>query len=357
MRAIKLPAAPVRRSFARNAAKGKRNQSGSSGEILASHKLRFCLFSWALLDSAAKRIWQDDHERTVNSRILYENLDTSFVNLWALLRYLIKRRLVGRVHVELEDYTADVFMTGSSTPMVHELDRASGREALEEAALHRLVLRAREPGGTITVYEGEDETAGAGAPTPAAEAFAGEAALPVSPAPLPSLPSAPIISDHALIEASAPIPESAGSRMITALAKEPTQKGSDWADLVEISSQLIAAVERAARGAGADFAPVFKSVRLELADDYTFLDPSINRFDYSNSSVKISAKPGAGPYVAAISESLRRVVDKIAGGERAGRIRERVALELAMLARKRREALTRFNLDMQLDRIAGTRVL
>ena len=127
--------------------------------------------------------------------------------------------------------------------------------------------------------------------------------------------------------------------------------------MVEISGQLIAAVEHAATDVGADFSSIFKTVRLELADDYTFLDPSANRFAYANASVKITAKPGAGPYVAAISESLRRVVDKIANGERAGRIRERVALDLAMLARKRREALTRFNLDMQLDRIAGTRVL
>ena len=93
----------------------------------------------------------------MNSRILYENLDTSFVNLWALLRYLIQRGIVGRVHVQLEDYTADVFLTGSSTPMVHEIDHATGRESLEEAALHRLVVRAREPGGAITVYEGADE--------------------------------------------------------------------------------------------------------------------------------------------------------------------------------------------------------
>ena len=144
--------------------------------------------------------------------------------------------------------------------------------------------------------------------------------------------------------------------MIDSLSNAP-QKGSEWASLVEISAELIAAVERAATGVGADFPSIFKTVRLELADDYTFLDPSQNRFDYANARIKINAKPGAGPYVAGISESLRRVVDKIANGERAGRIRERVALDLALLIRKRREALTRFNLDMQLDRIAGTRVL
>lgn len=295
----------------------------------------------------------------MNSRILYENLDTSFVNLWALLRYLIQRGVIGRVHVQLEDYSADVFLTGSSTPMVHEIDHATGRESLEEAALHRLVVRAREPGGAITVYEGAEEAQAGVSTTPMT--FTSEAP-PISGPPhepgAPRAPAAPVTPAHLPVEPPAPVVESPGSAILAAFAREAAQKGGgDWPDLVEISGELIAAVERAAMGVGADFASIFKSVQLELADDYTFLDPSMNRFDYANSTVKITAKPGAGPYVAAICESLRRVVDKIANGDRAGRIRERVALDLAMLARKRREALTRFNLDMQLDRIAGTRVL
>src|SRR6202163_2643572 len=91
------------------------------------------------------------------SRVVYEDLDTTFVNLWALLRSLTQRGFIGRVRVELKDYTADVFMTGSSTPLVHEIDRAAGTDTLEEAALHRLVLRARETPGTISVFEGVDE--------------------------------------------------------------------------------------------------------------------------------------------------------------------------------------------------------
>src|SRR6266436_9748502 len=91
------------------------------------------------------------------SRVVYENLDTAFVNLWALLRNLSQRGFIGRVRVELEDYTADVFMTGSSTPLVHEIDRAAGTDTLEEAALHRLVLRARESPGRVSVFKGADE--------------------------------------------------------------------------------------------------------------------------------------------------------------------------------------------------------
>ena len=69
------------------------------------------------------------------STVLYQNLDTSFVNLWGLLRKLTQDGFIGRVRVELKDYTADVFMTGSSTPLVHEIDRATGTDTLEEAAL------------------------------------------------------------------------------------------------------------------------------------------------------------------------------------------------------------------------------
>src|SRR5437868_816560 len=89
--------------------------------------------------------------------VLYRNLDTSFVNLWGLLRKLTHDGFIGRVRVELRDYTADVFMTGSSTPLVHEIDRAAGTDTLEEAALHRLVLRARESPGRVSVFEGADE--------------------------------------------------------------------------------------------------------------------------------------------------------------------------------------------------------
>src|SRR5437763_16370993 len=88
---------------------------------------------------------------------MYQNLDTSFVNLWGLLRKLTQDGFIGRVRVELRDYTADVFMTGSSTPLVHEIDRAAGTDTLEEAALHRLVLRARESPGRVSVFEGADE--------------------------------------------------------------------------------------------------------------------------------------------------------------------------------------------------------
>src|SRR4051812_25259915 len=87
------------------------------------------------------------------------NLDTTFVNLWSLLRKLTEQNFVGRVHVELSDYAADIFLDGSLTPLVREVDRAASTEVVEAGALHRVVLRARETPGTINVFAGADEAA------------------------------------------------------------------------------------------------------------------------------------------------------------------------------------------------------
>lgn len=266
------------------------------------------------------------------SRVVYENLDTTFVNLWALLRNLSQRGFIGRVRVELKDYRADVFMTGSSTPLVHEIDRAAGTDTLEEGALHRLVLRAREAPGTISVFEGADEAV-------AVQGTASDTGVP------------PV--DHSESE-----PPLSHSTPVTAPVFEPTRmEEAEWAAVVKASGELIGGVERALTSVDADFDSLFRAVRIELADDYTFLDPMSDGFEYANSTVTLRDDPPADSYVAGLSEALRRVVDRVATGERARRVRERVALELFAVARKRNEILARSGFRAQLDRVAGTKVI
>lgn len=310
------------------------------------------------------------------SHVVYENLDTTFVNLWALLRKLSQQGFIGRVHVELKDYTADVFMTGSSTPLVHEIDRAAGTDTTEEAALHRLVLRVRETPGTISVFEGEAETKAvpsAGlAPEPpesgakndlpvvqsrATEVASVNAAATDAPGPkieTSSSASASETDDDDITETSrSSVPQLAAPALPEV---EPIDE-IEWNAIVKTGGELIAGVERAVSGAGGDFNSLFNRARLDLADDYTFLDPMSGQFTYANSVVTLNVEAPAGAYVIGVSETLRRVVDAVATGDRARRVRERVALELLSVARKRREILDRSGFLSQLDRIAGTKVL
>jgi hypothetical protein len=256
-------------------------------------------------------------QRDTKSRPVHENLDTAYVNLAALLRYLQQREFAGRVHVELDEYEADIFLNAQEAPRVRETDHATGRTGEGEPALQRLLVRATMPGGLISVYEGEDEESVDAATVGAASETLGE--------------------DETFVGGG---PEDAG-----------------WRELLSLSGELIAAIERAAQNTGADFASAFRTVRLELADDYPFLDPSTKQFEYASGKARLQRPPAPKVYVACISECLHRVVDRVARGPRASSTRERVALELAIMARRRQSALDRFKLITQLDRIAGTRVL
>ncbi|HEY0005236.1 MAG TPA: hypothetical protein VGB17_10550 [Pyrinomonadaceae bacterium] len=259
-------------------------------------------------------------QEDAKSRILHQNLDTSYVNLSALLRYLRQREFTGRVHVELDEYDADVFLQGAQEPRVRETDHATGRKGEGEEALRRLLVRATQPGGLVSVYEGASE-------------------LPASDAGL-SAPAGPLSAEGL---------DQSGGKL--------TDEEVEWRELLRLSGELIATIERAAQSVGGDFNAAFRAARLEMADDYSFLDPATNRLTYAQGKVHLQAQPGLSAYVQSLAECLRRSVEKLAKGAHEGRMRERVALELAVLARRRQTQLARFKLASQLDRIAGTRVL
>ena len=289
---------------------------------------------------------------------LYQNLDTALVNIWSLLRSLTERRFIGRVRVDLPDYTAEVFLNGSATPLVRENDRAAGTDTIEEGALHRLVLRARETPGTIMVFEGANEAA----PAKIAE-------VKVTPdQPFEVSREAPAVMEH---EATAMAKESTGEPQSAATIDSfsipnrsvqltedlyPTGSYQDWPAILAVSGELIGAVERGVNAAGENFGNVFNRVRLQLADDYSFLDPMSRAFSYSESAASLNAEISVSVYISGLSEALRRCVDRVAVGDRARRVRERVALEMLAVARTYGEVLERSGLRSQLDRIAGTQV-
>jgi hypothetical protein len=276
----------------------------------------------------------------VPSRVLYKDLDTSFVNLWGLLRYLSRQSFIGRVHVELNDYSADVFLDGSDTPLVHEIDRAAGTDVVEESALHRLVLRVRESPGKIAVYEGADE-----AKAPQSHAAANLTVETANAATPQSMRSSVAKDDDD------------GGTETTLLSESEPNVTPDTDRIIKLSGDLVAGIERAATSQGADFATSFQQARVTLGDDYPFLDPTGGSLQYVNSQVSLNGGKFPEGFVAGISEALRHVVNQIASGNRARRTRERVALELAGVARKNSEAIEASGFKVQLDRIAGTKVI
>jgi hypothetical protein len=167
----------------------------------------------------------------MESQLKLKMLDTTYVSLAALIRHLRENEFRGRLHVAFDDYEADVFLYGTVAPSVWEREPSSGRESRGEEAQQRLV-RAREPGGRITIFEGRpgtDETSSEKVDQTATE---------------------------------------------TDAVPEAVSPASNPAQLVESSGEIIAAVERAVRSTGVDFEPFFRVARIAMGDDYPFIDPT-----------------------------------------------------------------------------------
>jgi len=285
---------------------------------------------------------------------LYEHLGTTFVNLWPLLRNLSQRGFIGRVHVEAKDYSADIFLNGSSIPLVHEIDRAAGVDTLEEGALHRVVLRARGTPGTISVHEGAHEASphqdGAGTIGVPGDVSSEGSAQPAKTDYVKPAELLPALGTSYQVD-QPPSAEQINEDIY------PTGSYNDWPAILSTAGELIGAVERAVTASGEDFNSLLATIRLELADDYSFLDPITGAFTYGNGVATLKQEVRVGIFVAALSETLRRIVNRVAVGARERRVRERVALEMLRVARARADVLDRSGFQSQLDRIAGTRVM
>jgi hypothetical protein len=247
----------------------------------------------------------------------FTSLSTSYVNLAALLRYLRDQAFTGSVHLVVDHYEAEVQFHGSDAPTASEINPTTRELSQTPGAMERLLVHAREPGGTITVFSAAAES----------ESVSNAEVQAAADEDSDTTPSQPPAND------SAP----------------------DWPELLDSGGKVIGAVEQALNASGANFESSFHAARIELGDDYPFLDPTGNGLNYAHRTIVLNSHPNSSAFVTGLSECLRKVVNKMATGKESQRFRESVAIELAVAARLRPNGLGEFTL--QLDRIAGTRVL
>ena len=64
----------------------------------------------------------------MKNRPLHENLDTSFVNLSALVKYLRRRLFIGQIRIEMNGYEADIYLTAENQLKVRDYDHIAVKE-------------------------------------------------------------------------------------------------------------------------------------------------------------------------------------------------------------------------------------
>ena len=303
----------------------------------------------------------------MNNRPLYENLDTAFVNLSALVKYLKRREFVGRIRVELNNYEADITLTQANKLAVREHDKVSGRVSEGEEAFHRLLIRARESGGTIHVYQAQTAAAAVvPAPSKTVPVVSAEPEKPVTIAQKTQTVPATNGAKVAIAVQTKPVevkpaPTLANhptfpfelSNSVEAKAKRDQISDQDWQVLLGLTGELLGVIDQSLASAKLDFKSAFSKARAQISNDYPFMNQSEDKFSYSNGKVTLSEKVGSRLFVSSIIESLRRIIEKLGANPKFAVVYRDTVQKLLALINQRKPLYDRFGMTAQLKRIIG----
>jgi hypothetical protein len=309
----------------------------------------------------------------MKNRPIHENLDTSFVNLSALIKYLRRRQFVGQVKIQLNGYRAEIEFGEDNRMKVSEHDQISGRVSEGEEALQRLLIRAREPGGTINVYQAGKEKAAQAktAQTPVEPVVEAKSSGPLKPF-IPANGNGANGNSAAKTETngnSQPAPrkpvavekKETGlpdfpfvlSNKVEEKAKQTGISDEDWQTVLRLTVELLGSVDRTLAGANLDFTAAFQKVRAEIAGDYPFLDPNAKKFEYAKGRIKLTEKINPKIFIASMTEVLRRILEKLESNPKFTEVHRRAVQTIIALMNKRKPSYDKFAMTPPLRRILG----
>jgi hypothetical protein len=321
----------------------------------------------------------------MKNRLFYENLDTSFVNLAALVRYLRARRFNGSVSVELGEYEGEIILTSENEVQARERDYVSGRVAEGDEAFQRLLIRAREPGGKINVFQMFSEAANtfenkkdAAAISPSGERSenisleiprADSARRETFRQPV-SLPETTRFAENqfdankkSLIvaheqTASEAKPKSLEfpfefSNKVESKARQIQLSETEREALLHLTAELLQTIDDALAKNNLNFAAAFQKACSETASDYPFLQPNAGIFVYRNGKVEMHEQINPKLFSAGINETLRRILEKLAASPKFAEVYRDTTQKILALVRKNKPLYDEFFITPQLEKILG----
>lgn len=299
----------------------------------------------------------------MKNRPLHENLDTSFVNLSALVRHLRRHKFAGNIRVELSGYEADIALTAAGEMRVREYDRIAGRISEGDEALQRLLIRAREPGGIINVYQEAEDSA-----PPLEELIEIIEKLPIAVVEKQTVASVAAQTPHQngnskTAPVKSPAVENGSgqppqfpfelSNKYEAKAKQQMLPAEDWQMLLNLTAELLNTIDRSLAESNLEFAAAFEKTRLEISHDYPFLNPVSDVFDYKNGKIIVRRQINPKLFAASINEALRRILDKLGRNPKFLNIYFITTQKVARLIEKRKPLYDKFFITPQLEKTVG----
>lgn len=277
--------------------------------------------------------------------LIHKNLNTSFVNLPALVRHLRSLQFSGSVHIELSSYEADIEFTGSNTMRACEQDHVAGRISRGEHALQRILIRSQEPGGLVHVYQ--DMTSKSrqkvfvdkSIVAEANSMLAGTAGTAIRRFGSPNSVLKQLKKQ--VIEAPIPKPE--------VILEEP----ENWSELLSLVSELLKTVDETLARSNFNFADAFRNACGFVSVEHPFLDPDSDVFSYSDGFINIRQRLSPQDFTAGIILALARVVERLREDSYFGNVYHQTMHRLRVLANRRKLQFDKFAITNQLERAIG----
>lgn len=249
----------------------------------------------------------------MNKRLIHRNLSTTFVDIDGLVRHLRDLQFVGVVHIELCSYEADIIFTPSRRLQARERDHAAGVTSQGSDAFRRILLRAREPHGRLHVYQSVSRIADAARKVQVDAVIAARARLTFS-----GMGDTP--ANHLMPK-----------------AKSKPEMFRDWDVLLNLTAELLNAVDLSLETAGISFDDVFANACAIVAEECPFIDPNRGLFEYHGGKVRLGTLISRERFLDAVMKAVGRIFDRLRDEPQLADIREGTARQIRSLMRARRD--------------------
>jgi|SRR5688572_18894408 len=220
---------------------------------------------------------------------IHQNLNTSFVNLGALVRYLRSLQFVGSIRIELSSYEADIVFTDSRTIRAREYDHIAGRISQGEYALQRILIRAKEPHGRIHVYK-------------AVEGYAGR-------------DDGSVFVDKSIVTQAREMAASHGGTIAHQAGQEIILSGQDTENALVLAalSDLLRVIDETLAKGKLSFAAAFRVACNEISSEFPFLRQSQSAMVYKNGEIFLKAEADAKLVACAVFAALKPIFKRLRG--------------------------------------------
>lgn len=164
-----------------------------------------------------------------------------------------------------------------------------------------------------------------------------------------------VVEVEAPVRSSAPAngqPSTTGVSATPAPLPETSKSGNDMRDLMQLMSQVVAAVERGmtVAGRGSSFPTALRAGLLAVTERYPFLDPFAAEFEYQDKEIVFVGTAQPGEFASGLTEALRQMVEDLIFSSN-GRVRDYIAEELRKVEREQAADIRRFSLGNLTEKI------